>query len=148
VAKDKAAGKPSGTAIKPTDAQIAKVVETTKNRAEAYARDPEKAKKLLDDAVKKATAFEQNRGPFDETWSYLTTLFRLFRAYTRGQYRQIPWGSIVLVAVGLIYFVWPADLVPDILPGGLVDDAGVIGFVIVQIRADLDNFLGWEISQA
>lgn len=152
VDNNKTTKKPARSATpkaKPTKKQIAEAVENTKNKAEGYVRDPKKAKKLLEDAVKKAKGFEKNRGPLGEVWSYLTALFRLLRAYIRGEYRDIPWGSIVLVTVAIIYFVSPIDLIPDVLPGiGLIDDAAVIAFVVAQIKADLDNFLAWEITQA
>jgi uncharacterized membrane protein YkvA (DUF1232 family) len=134
--------------IKPTKKEIALAIERTKNKAEEYARDPSKAKKLLGDALKKAKRYEINRGPLADVWGYLTSLFRLLKAFISGDYREIPWGSIVLVIGGIIYFVLPSDLIPDFLPAvGLGDDAAVIAFVIVQIKADLDNFLAWEISR-
>ena len=136
------------TTRKPGKKEIAKAIEKTKNKAEEYARDPRKAKKLLDDAVKKAKSYERNRGPLAEVWSYLTALFRLLRAYIRRDYQDIPWSSIVLVIVAIIYFVSPIDLIPDFLPGGLLDDAAVIAFVIAQIKTDLDNFLAWEVEQS
>lgn len=152
VDRNKTTKKPAKTATqkaKPTKKQIAEVVEKTKSKAEVYVRDPKKAKKLLEDAAKKAKGFEKNRGPLGEVWSYLTALFRLLRAYTRGEYRDIPWTSIVLVTAGIIYFVSPVDLIPDVLAGiGFIDDAAVIAFVVKQIKADLDNFLAWEITLA
>ena len=48
---------------KPTKKQIAEVIEKTKTKAEEFARDPIKAKKLLEDAVKKMKGYESNRGP-------------------------------------------------------------------------------------
>jgi uncharacterized membrane protein YkvA (DUF1232 family) len=135
--------------IKPTKKEIAEVIEKTKSKAEEYARDPNKAKKLLVDAVKKAKSYDRNKGPLAEVWGYLTALFRLLRAYIRGDYRDIPWGPIVLVIAAIIYFVSAIDLIPDILPGiGLVDDAAVIGLVITQTKFDLDNFLSWEIERS
>lgn len=148
---EKPAKKPADSAIqkaKPSKKQIEEAVEKTRNKAEAYVRDPDKAKQLLDDAVKKAREYENNRGPLDEVWSYLTALFRLLKAYISGKYRDIPWKSIVLAVVAIIYFVCPADLFPDWFPGGLIDDAALIGFVVAQIKIDLDNFLAWEIAQA
>ena len=132
---------------KPTKKEISMAIERTKNKAEEYARNPNKARKLLDDAVKKAKRYERNRGPLADVWGYLTALFRLLRAYIRRDYRDIPWSSIVLVIVAIIYFVSPIDLIPDILPGGYIDDAAVIAFVIAQIKADLDNFLAWEVER-
>ena len=127
--------------------KISEAVEKAKSKAEGYVRDPKKAKKLLEDAVKKAKDYEKNRGPLAEVWSYLTALYRLLRAYIRGEYRDIPWGSIVLVTVAILYFVSPIDLIPDFLPGGLIDDAALIVFVVKQIKADLDDFLTWEMTQ-
>lgn len=133
---------------KPTKKQITKAIENIRSKAEGYARDPEKAKQLLADAITKAKKFEKNRGPLGETWVYLTALFRLLRAYIRGDYRDIPWGSIVLVTAGIIYFVSPIDLIPDVIAGlGFIDDAAVIVFVVAQVKSDIDNFLDWEITQ-
>jgi uncharacterized membrane protein YkvA (DUF1232 family) len=152
VANNKTTKKPGKTSTqkaKPTKKQIVEAIEKIKSKAEGYARDPKKAKELLDDAIKKAKGFEKNRGPLGEVWGYLTALFRLFRAYIRGEYRDIPWGSIVLITVGIIYFVSPIDLIPDALVGiGFIDDAAVIAFVVAQTKADLDDFLDWEIAQA
>jgi uncharacterized membrane protein YkvA (DUF1232 family) len=127
---------------------VSDVVESTKSKAEAYARDPEKAKKLIDQAVQKAKRQEKNKGPLADIWNYLTALFRLLRAYVRRQYTDVAWRSIVLITVAILYFVVPTDLIPDFIPAfGFLDDAAVIGFVIAQVKADLDNFLMWEAEQ-
>jgi len=133
---------------KLTKAQIAAAVKKTKNKAEWYVGNPDEARKLLGDAVKKVGDFAECPGPLGEVWGYLTALVRLFTAYVHGTYRDIPWGSIVLVACAILYFVSPIDLVPDTIPVlGLMDDAAVIAFVVAQIKADLDYFLAWEITQ-
>ena len=132
-----------------TDAVVASTVEKTKNKAEEYVRDPEKSKQLLEEALKKAKEKEKNKGPLADLWTSLTALFRLLQAYIRHEYTDIPWGSIIMVVVAIIYFVSPVDLIPDWIPiAGYFDDAAVIAFVIRQIRVDLDNFLKWESEQA
>ena len=83
----------------------------------------------------------------DEVWGYLTALIRLLRAYIRKDYQDIPWKSIILVIVGIIYFVSPFDLIPDWLPMGFIDDVAVLSFIIKQIKVDLDNFMAWEVGQ-
>lgn len=67
--------KSSAQKAKPTKKQILEVIEKTKSKAEEYARDPKKAKKLLDDAVKKTKSFKKDRGPLAKVWSYLTALW-------------------------------------------------------------------------
>lgn len=45
----------------------------------------------------------------------------------------------------LIYFVNPADILPDAIIGlGYIDDFAVISVVVRAIRMDLDRFKRWE----
>lgn len=60
-----------------------------------------------------------------------------------GKYKEIPTGSIVAIIIALLYFVSPIDLIPDFLPGGLVDDALVLGLVFKQVKSDLDKYKEW-----
>ena len=54
-------------------------------------------------------------------------LGRLIKAYALGQYRAIPWKTILLIVAAVVYFVNPLDLVPDIIPlTGLTDDFAVL----------------------
>jgi uncharacterized membrane protein YkvA (DUF1232 family) len=102
----------------------------------------------LAEALEKAGAKEKNKGPLEELWNYLTALFRLLRAYINREYKDIPWSSIVLVVVAIIYFVSIVDLIPDFLPGaGFIDDAAVVAFVITKIKSDIDKYLLWESEQ-
>jgi len=127
---------------------IAAAVKKAGSCAGAYVHDPAKAKKLLADAVRKAGDQMPTEGPLVDVWNYLQALFRLLSAYTRQQYTEIPWQSILLVAGAILYFVMPADLIPDFIPvAGLVDDAAVIAFVVARIRTDLDAFMAWETVQ-
>jgi uncharacterized membrane protein YkvA (DUF1232 family) len=130
------------------DAIISEVVYKSRSRAEEYIRSPEKTKRLLAEALEKAGAKEKNKGPLEELWNYLTALFRLLRAYINREYKDIPWSSIVLVVVAIIYFVSIVDLIPDFLPGaGFIDDAAVVAFVITKIKSDIDKYLLWESEQ-
>ena len=127
------------------DSIISGVVNKTRSKAEEYIRSPEKTKKLLADAISKANAKENNKGQLADIWGYLTAQFRLLRAFINREYLDIPWRSIVLVVVAIIYFVSLVDLIPDFIPGvGFIDDAAVIAFVIAQIRSDIDKYIHWE----
>jgi uncharacterized membrane protein YkvA (DUF1232 family) len=129
----------------PSEAAIEHEVEKKRTKAEDYLRDPEKSKALLEQAVKKAGEKEQKKGPLNDVWNSLNALFRLFQAYSRHEYTHIPWGSIVMVVIAILYFVSPFDLIFDWIPfAGYIDDAAVIAFVLKQISTDLDDFLKWE----
>ncbi len=132
----------------PTNIIITGTVERTRNKAEEYLRNPQKSKRLLDDALRKSKRVEKLRGPLAETWESFKALFRLMQAYVRREYTKVPWGSIVLATVAIIYFVSPIDLMPDWLPlAGFVDDAAVLAFVLRQVKTDLDAFVAWEVDR-
>jgi uncharacterized membrane protein YkvA (DUF1232 family) len=77
-----------------------------------------------------------------------STLGRLVKAYTLGQYRGIPWKTFIIILAALIYFISPIDLLPDLLPiTGLTDDFGVLLYVYNSVSGEIDKFLSWEKSQ-
>jgi uncharacterized membrane protein YkvA (DUF1232 family) len=72
---------------------------------------------------------------------------RLVKLTVRREYRDVPWKSIVLITAGLIYFVSPADAIPDIIPLlGFTDDAAILAAILSSVSSDLDSFLEWEKS--
>lgn len=75
-------------------------------------------------------------------------LGRLIKAYALGQYRDIPWKTILLIVAAVIYFVNPLDLVPDIIPlTGLTDDFAVLLWVYNSVSNEIEKFLAWEKAQ-
>jgi len=135
----------SETKFTPSEEQIRNAVNHNKTRAEEYLHDPDKSRQLLEEAVRKANTNEDSHSGQSDFWAQLKAFFRLLKAYTRKEYTVIPWRSIVLVMVAIIYFISPIDLIIDWLPlAGYLDDAAVMVFVIRQIKHDLDSFLVWE----
>jgi uncharacterized membrane protein YkvA (DUF1232 family) len=67
-------------------------------------------------------------------------MLRMVRDYTNGSYREIPFGSIVAIAGALLYVFSPIDLIPDFIPGGLIDDAAVAAACLGLVRSDIDAY--------
>jgi uncharacterized membrane protein YkvA (DUF1232 family) len=88
------------------------------------------------------------RGPlkrFVEDGKVLTALVRDWRA---GKYRQALYGTIAAVVFGLIYVLNPFDIVPDVLPFlGALDDATVIGGLLMLVERDLKKYRIWKEGQ-
>ena len=88
------------------------------------------------------------RGPlkrFIEDGKVLRSLIRDWRA---GKYRQALYGTIAAVAFALLYVVNPFDIVPDVLPFiGALDDATVIGAVLMLVERDLKKYRAWKEGQ-
>jgi uncharacterized membrane protein YkvA (DUF1232 family) len=69
----------------------------------------------------------------------------LLRLYTEGEYTGLSRSTLVKVVAALLYFVWLADLVPDIIVGlGLLDDAAVVAWVYQSIQEELQAFRQWQ----
>lgn len=111
-------------------------------KAKEYAADKKRTQRLLDDAVKKAKA--KKKGPLEELGENLQLLFGIIRDWASGKYTEVPIGSIVAIIIGLLYFVSPVDLIPEFIPGGLVDDAVVLGLIIKQVSSDLERYKHWR----
>lgn len=60
---------------------------------------------------------------------------RLYYAMEKGK-ANAPQIAAILGALG--YFISPVDLIPDFLPGGLVDDAGVLATAIGTLACCAD----------
>lgn len=72
-------------------------------------------------------------------------ILKMAKAWTSGQYREIPAKTIIAVLAALLYFVNPFDVVPDPILGlGYLDDLTVISFVVNTIRKDLERFKRWS----
>jgi uncharacterized membrane protein YkvA (DUF1232 family) len=89
-----------------------------------------------------------SRGPlkrFIEDGKVLTALVKDWRT---GKYRQALYGTIAAVVFGLIYVINPLDIVPDVLPIlGAVDDATVIGALLLLVERDLQKYRSWKEQQ-
>lgn len=114
------------------------------SKAHEYFNDKGKAESLLHKAKQKA---ENNEVPLKEIIEKLQLLFEVLQAWYKGTYKEIPKGSIIMIIASILYFVSPADLIPDFVPVvGYLDDAAVIAFAIKQLNADLEQFKVWKAS--
>lgn len=115
------------------------------SKAQEYANDSEKTGKLFSDAVKKADGL---KGPLEKVWEDLQLMFGIVMDWIKGDYRDVPIGSIVAIIAAVLYFVSPIDLIPDFIPvAGFLDDIFVVGLVINQVRADLYKYKAWKESR-
>lgn len=111
-------------------------------KANEYLKDKKKSLDLLNDAMRKANT---NRGALGKTWDKLQLLFGVFKDWINGSYKEIPSRSLLMIVLGIVYFVSPIDAIFDYIPiAGLVDDGAVAGFVISQVSVDLERYKLWK----
>ena len=96
---------------------------------------------LGQEAEEKLSATGRTPGTLDQIRDDLSTLVQLVRAYASGTYRDVPRSSLLLIAAGVLYFVSPLDLIPDVLIGvGFLDDFTVLTYVIRIVRGEIERF--------
>jgi uncharacterized membrane protein YkvA (DUF1232 family) len=112
-----------------------------------YARNSRSLYQLIRDALEKSGGLSGNNiAAFREQLGIVT---RLLRAYASGDYRQLPWKTLIRVIAVLIYFVSPIDILPDFLPiVGLTDDIALMFWLFSGIKDDIEKFRQWEQTTA
>ena len=116
--------------------------EEANHQAKDLLKNTEKLQELIREAEEKAHGKGDKKGFVPETWENLKTMFELVKLYISGDYRNIPYRSIILITGSIIYFVMPADAIPDIIAVlGFTDDAAVIGFTLGKSKEILIDLL-------
>ena len=113
-------------------------------RAGRYASN---TSKLYNLAKQVMTKVQQGgvKGGVAEAQMQIQLLVRLIRAYASGEYRKLPWKSLVSIVGVLIYFVSPLDFIPDFLPiVGMTDDLALVLWLFKTLSDDLSDFSEWE----
>ena len=115
------------------------------SKAKNINNDDEKLKKLIEDVLKKLQEISSDKKTSVKLNDSLRLFIRIINAYTSKEYTYVPWKTICLIVAGLIYFIYPVDLIPDFIPvSGLIDDVALIAWIYESIQDDIDNFLEWE----
>lgn len=114
-------------------------------KAKEFANDKKKAKKLVDEAMKKAKREKGKKGPIDDIWEKIHLLFSLVKDWASGEYKDVPIGSIVIIIIAILYFVSPVDFIPDAIPGaGYIDDVLILSLVFKQVSSDIEKYKEWS----
>jgi|TARA_B110000263_G_scaffold238942_1_gene240679 uncharacterized membrane protein YkvA (DUF1232 family) len=118
------------------------------SKANIIINDDKKLKKLIEDVLKKLKELSNNKKTSEKLNNYLRLFIRMINAYNSKEYTYVPWKTICLLVAGLIYFIYPIDLIPDFIPvAGIIDDVALIAWIYDSIKEDIDNFLEWEKSK-
>lgn len=118
-----------------------KGLQLFQSRAAEYIKDKGKLSGILNLALRKGMSSDK----FKDAWEKLQLFISVVRDWMNGEYREISKRTIISVVAALIYFITPADLIPDFIPfTGLLDDAAVLSFVFRQVSQDLEKYKLWK----
>ncbi|MEM1229675.1 MAG: YkvA family protein [Pseudomonadota bacterium] len=114
------------------------------SRARKLLKDPQALRDLAGRGAAKLDG-AAGAGRLAAVRAELLTLLALLRAYASGAYREVSGGALLSIAAAIVYFVSPLDAIPDFILGlGLIDDVAIIGYVLQQVRSELEAFRRWQ----
>ena len=107
--------------------------------------NPHRLLTLLGQLAKKADRVEGKGKAGREVRGKVFVLARLLRAVASGRYRALPWKAAASIVSAVLYFVNPADIIPDFVPfTGLLDDFSILVWTYNAVQDELEKFLEWE----
>ncbi len=117
--------------------------DSFEKKAEKIINNTEKTNKLINDAMEKVEMI--SKGPVEEVWDSLLLFFELMRDWLKGNYKNVPFGSIIMILASIIYFLTPFDIIPDFFLGlGYIDDLSIISYTFRQLQNDIDKYQVWK----
>lgn len=100
---------------------------------------------LLSRMIKKIHSLDNKPNVSEEAKKKLFVLVRLLKAFAKGHYRSISWKATISILGAILYFVNPADIIPDFIPlTGLLDDFSILIWTYNSLQGELDKFHEWE----
>lgn len=71
-------------------------------------------------------------------------LYALFKDAAKGKYK-LPPASVAMIGGGLLYFILPADLIPDFIPViGYLDDLAVLTTIMNALQKEISEYRVWK----
>ena len=71
-------------------------------------------------------------------------LYALFKDAVNGNYKLHP-ANVAMIGGGLLYFILPADLIPDFIPVvGYLDDLAVLTTIMNSLKGEINQYRAWK----
>lgn len=104
-------------------------------KARKYVGNPKKLKLLL---VQVGTYLSKDG--LSNVKGNLLLMYHYLQDIVAGRYKEYSASKLLLVVAVLIYVISPFDLMPDMLPAGLIDDSSLILWALKEVSDELGNY--------
>ena len=122
---------------KLTEAKIIEEIQEESSKA-----GPEELEEVIlkEESIKKKSK-KLNLDRFQKLFNQIKLALEMVRDFKAKMYTEIPWRTMGLITVALLYFLNPLDIIPDLLPIlGLTDDAIAFAAVFKSVQTDFNNY--------
>ena len=80
-------------------------------------------------------------GPLSKYLEEIKLYFQMLHDIFTGKYKKVPVGTITAIVCSLLYVIFPADLIPDLIPVvGYLDDSAVLSACLNATSFDLEEY--------
>jgi len=113
----------------------------SREKAKKIYQDPQEVHKVLKDSE---TMAHNVKDKIEAVWDYILLFIGLVKDWVTQKYTGVPASTVISIIAGLLYFISPFDLIPDVIPVvGYLDDIFVISLVVKGVKKDLDQYKNW-----
>ena len=128
------------------DLETMKLPRFAHARARRLIQSPRDLLRVIEQAWSKQASAGKARS-LEPVLAELKVTLDLLRAWARREYSDVSNTNLVLLVGAVVYFLMPADLVPDFILGfGFADDAAVIAWVVGTVSDELAKFKAWQVG--
>lgn len=109
----------------------------------------QKAKEFLNDKIKlqkllaNVQEYADKKG-LSSVKGTLLLMYACLKDIASGKYKDYDIAKITLIVAALVYVVTPIDIIPDILLGGLIDDANVLMWALGEANIELEKYKAYK----
>ena len=108
-------------------------------RANLYAKNPKKLKQLLP-----ALGMYISKKGLVQVKEKLVMMASYLTDIANGNYKEYDGKKLLVVAGAIIYVITPIDLLPDLIPPGLIDDISIVVWAMKEAAEELTRYLQWK----
>ena len=114
----------------------------TYDRMLRYTNGKDFNKYINDEAIRKK--FDKAYPALKAALKRVRVLYSLFKDAVNGKYKLHP-ASVSMIGGGLLYFILPADFIPDFIPvAGYLDDLVVLTTIMNSLSKEIGEYRIWK----
>ena len=114
----------------------------TYDRMLRYTNGKDFNKYINDEAIRKK--FDQAYPALKAALKRVRVLYSLFKDAVNGKYKLHP-THVAMIGGGLLYFILPADFIPDFIPvAGYLDDLVVLTTIMNSLSKEIGEYRIWK----
>lgn len=108
-------------------------------KANLYASNPQKLKLILP----QLGVYISKKG-LSKVKDKLVLMSNYLGDIAKGHYKDYDGKKLLVVIGAIIYVVTPFDLLPDLIPPGLIDDLSIVAWAMKEAADELARYEAWK----